>query len=112
MCLDFKDVKADSEANNVLAENLCCVTLTRVCIHFYLSYYLPLLWQSLCRRYTVETTYNRPGYNRDPVITGIFKIPVFLPLCLCKIISPITGSQEAVIGYSRDFVADWRSASR
>ena len=59
------------------------------------------------KRYTVETTYNRPGYNREPVITGIF-----LPLCLCKIISPITGSQEASISYSRDFVADWRSALR
>ena len=47
----------------------------------------------------VQCTYNRG--------TGFF-----LPLCLCKIISPITGSQEAVIGYSRDFVADWRSASR
>ena len=60
----------------------------------------------LCITYTVETTYNRPGYNREPVITGIFKSLFFLPLCLCKIISPITGSQEASIGYSRDFVAD------
>ena len=41
-----------------------------------------------------------------PVITGIFQIPVFLPLCLCKSISPITGSQEASIGYSKDFVAN------
>ena len=30
-------------------------------------------------RYTVETTYNRPGYNREPVITGIVQIPVFSP---------------------------------
>ena len=50
-----------------------------------------------CQTTTVETTYNRVGYNRNRF---------FLPLCLCKIISPITGSQEASIGYSRDFVAD------
>ena len=63
-----------------------------------------------CRDQKKSITLQLKPLITSPVITG--KSPFFLPLCLCKIISPITGSQEVVIGYIRDFVADWRSALR